>query len=170
MRGGPLNEKWRNDYNNHQQQDRTYIADVNKEVPPVDHDEIVISGDDDPLIPEGEYKGSFIGSNVTETQWGAKLSMSFKIEDQGVQLLKYYNVKSSGKTPVRGNPKWEVGNKSSYARDYKRLFGKSRRLSITAFKGKRFLLKVRNVTEDSEGQPLGKANHYSKIKRLMELI
>ena len=105
--------------------------------------DIQFDGSDALLIPEGKYVAVCDLVETRNTPWGWKLVVVFRIlggEHNGEQIERYYNITCTAKSPVRGSMQWKVGAKTSYRRDYQRLFGKidrnNRGMSPSRFVGK----------------------------------
>jgi len=166
------NEEWLSSY---EQQEQGPLRSSRPTIMPFSSDteeEIIVSGDEEPLITEGEYTATCLGSEVLNTRWGPKICLTLQIQGQPDEttLTKHYNIKITGKSPERGKTQWEAGTRSNYVRDHRRLFGKKRSVSRSAFHRKIFLVQVVTVTTDSKGWPLGEENHYSKVDKLIEVI
>jgi len=130
--------------------------------------------DDDPHIPEGEYKARCIKSEVNFSPWGPKARLYFEIvsgENANVNLVRHYNLKSSKTPNPDGEVVWENGPKSAYIRECKRLFGKTDgKYPHSMFNDKNFLIQVTSVKLDSNKKDLGEANYYSKVDYIIKEI
>jgi len=130
---------------------------------------------DDPLIPEGEYKAKCIKSEVKPSPWGFKARLHLEIisgEYNNINLTRHYNLKTSKKPNPDGEVIWENGTKSAYIREWRRLFGKANDGDYphSKFDDKCFLIQVTSVKQDSKKQDIGKVNYYSKAERIIKEI
>jgi hypothetical protein len=130
---------------------------------------------DDPLIPEGEYKVKCIKSEVKPSPWGFKVRLHLEIisgEYNNINLIRHYNLKTSKKPNPDGEVIWENGTKSAYIREWRRLFGKASDGDYphSKFDDKCFLIQVTSVKQDSKKQDIGKVNYYSKAERIIKEI
>ena len=129
---------------------------------------------DDPLIPEGEYKAKCIKSEVKPSPWGFKARLHLEIisgEYNNINLTRHYNLKTSKKPNPDGEVIWENGTKSDYIRDYRRLFGKTNGdYNLSTFDDKCFLIEVATVEQNSKKKNLGEENHYSKADYIISKI
>jgi len=167
------NEEWLSSYKQQEQGPYRSSRPTIMSFPSDTEEEIIVSGDEAPLITEGEYTAICLESEILRsTPWGPKICLTFRIQEQPgeITLTKYYNIKITGKSPVKGKPQWEAGTRSNYVRDHKRLFGKKRSVPLSTFYRKTFLVQIVTVTKDSKGSPLGEENHYSKVDRLIKVI
>lgn len=130
--------------------------------------------DGDPLIPEGDYQATCIASEIKSGPWGYKVRLDLEISDgkyDGTKLTRYYNIKSSKKPTSDGEVQWIYGAKSTYIREYRRLFGKTNGdYPHTTFDGKSFQVVVVCVKQDSKKRDIGKINYYSKVDHIIKEI
>lgn len=130
---------------------------------------------DDPLIPEGEYKVKCIKSEIKPSPWGFKARLYLEIisgEYSNINLTRHYNLKTSKTPNPDGEIRWENGTKSAYIREWKRLFGKADdgNYPHSQFDNKCFIIQVTSVEQDSKKQDIGKVNYYSKAERIIKEI
>jgi hypothetical protein len=137
-------------------------------------DSIKCKYDGDPLIPEEEYNVKCIKSEIKSSPWGFKLRLDFQIisgKYNSINLVRYYNMKSSKKTNPDGEIIWKNGSKSDYIRDYRRLFGKTNgNYDPSIFENKCLLIEVTTVKQDSKKREIGEVNHYSKVDYIISEI
>ena len=127
------------------------------------------------LIDPGVYEAVLVDWKVNYYQYFRKhsLLMHFRIVEMGkfhgVVLPAWFNVKLS-KSPNTIKAGW----RSDFLRMYQECFNiqlkRTDRISMAPFNNVLLKAEVVTIKKDTKGQPLGKINHYSRIKRCLSVI
>ena len=134
----------------------------------IDHDRPV-------LIDPGTYDAVLANWKVNYSGYFRKhvLLMHFRIVEMGkfygVVLPAWFNVKHpKSKTTIK------AGWRSDFLRMYQDCFNieleRRDRISMAPFNHVLLRVEVITIEKDAKGQPLGKINHYSRIKRCLRVI
>lgn len=145
--------------------------------PPMDG-EAVLDGERPALIPPGEYLLRF-DHHETAVMFGRapKLVLWFTVISQGpyfdaVKLAAFYNVRRLIGRPAR-NGRFKVGFKSSFLRDYFRLFTSAAnrldRIPMSAFKNVIIRARIRTVMTGSDQGEIPEQLRYSVIDELLRV-
>ena len=136
--------------------------------------EIVCNSDRPPLIPEGNYELGFVRAEEKAHLWGGrrKMFLHFKIVQPGEHFGKVLFM--SANLPVNG--RFSISSK--FLQQWVLAAGKAPnrhdRLSMSVFRGKVFLGKVRTVKDfvDCSGktQTRDPASFYSVVGQLLEVV
>ena len=129
-----------------------------------------IEVDDRPvLIDPGIYMGHLVDWEKSFNPMFRKFSlvMNFKIRDEVIPG--WFNIEpSDSKNTVK------AGWKSSFVRMYQECLNsrldRRDRISLSPFKGKLLMLEVVSIGRDSDHKEMAQVNHYSRVKRIVEVI
>ena len=127
------------------------------------------------LIDPGTYDAVLVSWKVNYSGYFRKhvLLMHFRIvamgKFYGVVLPAWFNVKHpKSKTTIK------AGWRSDFLRMYQECFNiqlkRTDRISMAPFNNVLLNVEVVTIKKDTKGQPLGKINHYSRIKRCLSVI
>ena len=127
------------------------------------------------LIDPGTYDAVLVSWKVNYSGYFRKhvLLMHFRIVEMGrfygVVLPAWFNVKhTKSKTTIK------AGWRSDFLRMYQECFNieleRKDRISMAPFNNALLRVEVITIEQDAKGQPLGKINHYSRIKRCLGVI
>ena len=139
------------------------------------HQEESIDQERPVLIDAGVYDAVLVNWKVNYSGYFRKhvLLMHFRIVDMGeyhgVVLPAWFNVKhTKSKTTIK------AGWRSDFLRMYQECFDiqlkRTDRISMAPFHNVLLKGEVITIEKDTKGQPLGKINHYSRIKRCLSVI
>ena len=126
------------------------------------------------LIDPGTYDAVLVSWKVNYSGYFRKhvLLMHFRIVEMGkfygVVLPAWFNVKHpKSKTTIK------AGWRSDFLRMYQECFNieleRRDRISMAPFNNVLLKVEVISIEKDAKGQPLGKINHYSRIKRCLSV-
>ena len=126
--------------------------------------------DDRPvLIEPGVYRGQMVDweKNFNPMFRKYSLVMNFKIDKY--LIPGWFNIEpSDSKSTVK------AGWKSSFVRMYQECLDtrldRRDRISLSPFKGKLLMLEVVSIGRDSDHKEMAQVNHYSRVKRIVEVI
>ena len=126
--------------------------------------------DDRPvLIEPGVYRGQMVDweKNFNPMFRKYSLVMNFKIDKY--LIPGWFNIEpSDSKNTVK------AGWKSSFVRMYQECLNtrldRRDRISLNPFKGKLLMLEVVSIGRDSDHKEMAQVNHYSRVKRIVEVI
>ena len=127
------------------------------------------------LIDSGLYEAVLVDWKVNYYRYFRKhsLLMHFRIVEMGkfhgVVLPAWFNVeRSKNKNTIK------AGWRSDFLRVYQECFNielkRRDRISMAPFNNVLLRVEVITIEKDAKGQPLGKINHYSRIKRCLSVI
>ena len=126
--------------------------------------------DDRPILIEpGFYRGQMVDweKNFNPMFRKYSLVMNFKIDKD--LIPGWFNIEpSDSKNTVK------AGWKSSFVRMYQECLDtrldRRDRISLSPFKGKLLMLEVVSIGRDSDHKEMAQVNHYSRVKRIVEVI
>jgi len=137
--------------------------------------EFTFESDPTPLIPEGEYQLGYLDYVTGIFFGGPKIKVRFivlSVAHHGTELYLYFPVTELLGEPKRYGRFVPPGSSSKLYRTWANLFGKPKRgdrMSLRQFKNMVFTGGVKTVMTDNKDRPIGKANWYSKIDKLISV-
>jgi hypothetical protein len=127
------------------------------------------------LIDPGIYDAVLVNWRVNYSGYFRKhvLLMHFRIvemgEYHGIVLPAWFTVQ-----PTKSKTTIKAGWRSDFLRMYQECFNieleRRDRISMAPFDHVLLRVEVITIEKDAKGQPLGKINHYSRIKRCLSVI
>ncbi len=136
-------------------------------------DDILVEGDQYPLVPDGEYVARFLLHETAVVFRTPKVFLHFELVDFGryfkTQLWQAYRVRRLIGTPGKGG-RFALGRRSELFLDLARLYDKSirpDRISLSSLKDVLLRVRTRTVTTDYKQRPLPEHLHYSVIDSIM---
>ena len=126
------------------------------------------------LISPGTYEAVMIDGKVNYSGYFKQhsLLMHFRIvemgEFYGVVLPAWFNVQPSKGKSIK------AGWRSDFLRMYQECFNikleRRDRIPMSRFKSIRLKVEVATIGKDTQGQPLAKINHYSRVGRVLKAV
>ena len=139
------------------------------------HQEASIDYERPVLIDPGVYEAVLVDWKVSYSGYFRKHSilMHFRIVEMGkfhgIVLPAWFNVQ-----PAKSKTTIKAGWKSDFLRMYQDCFNikleRRDRISMTPFDHVLLKVEVITIQKDTKGQPLGKINQYSRVKRCLNVI
>ena len=121
------------------------------------------------LIEPGVYRGQMVDWEKNFNPMFRKYSLVMNFKTDKYLIPGWFNIEpSESKNTVK------AGWKSSFVRMYQGCLNmrldRRDRISLNPFKGKLLMLEVVSIGRDSDHKQMAQVNHYSRVKRIVEVI